>query len=173
MDTIIREWKLDDLTAVRHILITTWLDAYASFVPEADLRFYHEQHYKHAALEKLYHTRGVTGFVAEVRHAVVAFVRTQMNDEDGRFYVSSLYVLPGYQGMGLGTKLMEAAEQCALTHRADEVWLGVMSQNLPALKWYRGMGFQFVEEQPFAMGQTTVPHLIGFKKLTGVSGHRA
>jgi ribosomal protein S18 acetylase RimI-like enzyme len=46
-----------------------------------------------------------------------------------------------------------------------EIWLGVMVQNVDALAWYRKLGFIFEREEPFTMGKTTVPHLIGFKKI--------
>jgi len=165
MKETIREWTPEDLSAVQHVTIRTWLDAYASFIPEADLRAYFEEHYSLTALHVLCRTTGVTGFVAEIDDSVVAYLKTQYNEEEKRFYVSSLYVLPEFQGLGLGTKLMRAAENCALSYHVKEVWLGVMTQNLPALNWYRATGFTFVEEQPFTMGRTTVPHLIGFRKI--------
>jgi hypothetical protein len=40
-----------------------------------------------------------------------------------------------------------------------------MVKNRQALVFYRKVGFQFVREEPFTMGKTTVSHLIGFKKL--------
>ena len=61
---------------------------------------------------------------------------------------------------------MKASEEIALTFGADSVWLGVMTKNIPALEWYRKLGFDFVEEAPFVMGNTTVMHLIGRKKIT-------
>ncbi len=46
-----------------------------------------------------------------------------------------------------------------------EIYIGVMIQNERALNWYRKLGFDFFEEQPFTMGKTSVPHLIGRKIL--------
>jgi ribosomal protein S18 acetylase RimI-like enzyme len=43
-----------------------------------------------------------------------------------------------------------------------KVWLGVMKQNTKAVEWYKKLGFEFVEEEPFTMGATKVLHLIGF-----------
>jgi ribosomal protein S18 acetylase RimI-like enzyme len=90
--------------------------------------------------------------------------QTQINQQEKRFYVSSIYVLPLYQGKGLGMKLIRAAETWAIANHFDDVWLGVMMQNVNALAWYKKIGFQFVEEAPFTMGQTTVNHLIGYKR---------
>lgn len=165
MSVTIRQWTTGDLPAVRQVTWETWLDAYSSFIPESDLRRYFDEHYTLDALTQLFHTPLMNGFVAEVNGSVVGYVKTKFNKEENRFYVSSLYILPGRQGMGLGGKLMAAAEELAKTLGADSVWLGVMTQNAPALDWYKRHGFTFVEEAPFTMGQTTVVHLIGFRKI--------
>ena len=165
MSTVIRQWTIEDLPSVRRVTWDTWLDAYSSFIPESDLRHYFDTHYTLDVLTQLFHTPLMNGFVAEVDGSVVGYVKTKFNKEENRFYVSSLYILPGRQGMGLGGKLMAAAEELAKTLGADTVWLGVMTQNTSALDWYKRHGFTFVEEAPFTMGQTTVVHLIGFRKI--------
>ena len=165
MSVTIRQWTTEDLQAVRQVTWDTWLDAYSSFIPESDLRLYFDTHYTLDALTQLLHTPLVNGFVAEVNGSVVGYVKTKFNKEENRFYVSSLYILPESQGMGLGGKLMVAAEELAKTFGADTTWLGVMTQNTPALDWYKRHGFTFAEEAPFTMGQTTVVHLIGFRKI--------
>lgn len=165
MSTAIRQWTLEDLPSVRQITWDTWLDAYSSFIPESDLRHYFDAHYTLEALTQLFRAPLMNGFVAEVNGSVVGYVKTKFNKEENRFYVSSLYILPERQGMGLGGKLMAAAEELATTLGADTTWLGVMTQNTSALDWYKRHGFTFVEEAPFTMGQTTVVHLIGYRKI--------
>jgi ribosomal protein S18 acetylase RimI-like enzyme len=165
MSVAIRQWTTGDLPAVRQVTWDTWLDAYSSFIPESDLRIYFDAHYNLEALTQLFHTPLMNGFVAEVDGSVVGYVKTKFNKEENRFYVSSLYILPKCQGMGLGGKLMAASEELAKALGADATWLGVMTQNTPALDWYKRHGFTFVEEAPFTMGQTTVVHLIGFRKI--------
>jgi ribosomal protein S18 acetylase RimI-like enzyme len=165
MGRFFREWTLNDLPSVRNVTWLTWLDAYASFVPVEDLRAYYDEHYSPESLEKLFHTPSVKGYVAVVDDQVVGYLKTLFAEREKRFYVSSVYVLPGFQGAGLGGHLMMKAEDQALLCGVHEIWLGVMTQNIPALEWYRRSGFLFVEEQPFTMGRTTVPHLIGYKKI--------
>ena len=88
------------------------------------------------------------------------------NDEMAdKFFISSLYVLPEFQGYGIGKKLLLQAEEIAAKLKHDKVWLGVMKDNIKALEWYRKIGFQFVEEEPFKMGETEVMHLIGYKVI--------
>lgn len=165
MNISIRQWTLDDLPSVRRVTWDTWLDAYSSFIPESDLRAYYDSNYTLDALSRLFRTQSMNGFVAEVDGEVVGCVKTKFNKEENRFYVSSLYILPAFQGQGIGGMLMVAAEEMAAAFSADSVWLGVMTQNTRALDWYKKHGFHFVEEAPFTIGHTTVVHLIGYRKI--------
>ena len=58
-----------------------------------------------------------------------------------------------------------AAEEKALAYNLGELWVGVMVQNEAARRWYEKRGFRFVREEPFRMGGTTVPHLIGYRVI--------
>jgi diamine N-acetyltransferase len=161
----IRPWSIADVPVVREIAWKTWLVTYASFIPEADLRSYLDEHYTVVALTNSLRTENLRTFIAEIDSNAVGFSKTYLNADDGRFYVASLYVLPEHQGKGVGAMLMKASETFALTFGVDEIWLGVMDKNLPTLAWYKKLGFQFVHEAPFTMGTTTVNHLIGFKTI--------
>jgi len=119
MSHLIREWTPEDLPAVQHVLMTTWLDAYSRFIPEEDMRTYFQQHYGLQSLQALFHAPGVSGCVAEVDGMVVGVARLQFNFQERRFYVSSLYILPEYQGRGLGMELMRASEMHAVAYNDD------------------------------------------------------
>jgi ribosomal protein S18 acetylase RimI-like enzyme len=162
---VIRVWEREDLEDVRRITWETWVATYASFIPVSDLRAYFDEHYSIPALQELAGRENVSGFVAVADGVVAGYLKAQAAREEGRFYVSSVYVLPGHQGKRLGTRLMQEAEGLARRAGFDRIWLGVMVQNLGALDWYRKTGFQFVEEAPFTMGKTTVNHLIGYRVL--------
>jgi ribosomal protein S18 acetylase RimI-like enzyme len=169
-DIHIRQWATSDIPCIREITWTTWLDTYGSFIPEEDMRGYYEEQYDAAALEDLMRRPGVEGCVAEVTGEAAGYLKTHDESSEGRFYVSSVYVLPRFQGVGVGSRLMGAAEERARVLGRPALWLGVMVQNLRALAWYRKQGFTFVEELPFTMGTTTVNHLIGFKPVFALPG---
>jgi ribosomal protein S18 acetylase RimI-like enzyme len=129
------------------------------------LRAYYDEHYSTGKLQDFLNGESSGGFIAECDGVPAGYARTSFNKDDGRFYVQSLYILPGYQGHGLGTKLLAASEERALEFRVDAVWLGVMVQNVRTVEWYRKIGFHFVEEAPFTMAKTTVNHLIGYRRI--------
>ncbi len=168
MSHTIRPWTLEDLPAVQNVLWKTWVDSYSSFIPEEDLKTYFKEHYDIAALTELFHYSPVVGFVAEVDGQLAGFMRTTHEWEENRFYVSSLYILPKFQGLGLGHKLMQQAAEEATKHHLDKIWLGVMTQNKSAFKWYQNMGYQVMKIEPFKMGRTAVDHYIGYLPVSSV-----
>lgn len=162
----VQPWQKRDLRAVRDITWTTWQSAYAAFVPVDDLKTYFAAHYSLGALRAVYTDPFVDGFIGTAEGGPAGYIRTRYVREEHRFYVTSLYILPVFQGLGLGGRLLAAAEGRARHYGVDAVWLGVMTRNERALAWYRRRGFRFIRREPFALAATTVEHRIGFRKMS-------
>ena len=165
MEILIRPWQKADFPAVRRILWESWIAAYASFIPPEDLRAYLEATYQITSLSRLYDSALIHGFIGEAGGEAVGFARTQFHKKENRLYLASLYLLPAYQGKGIGGRLLGVAEEKALEYGLPELWVGVMVQNKAAGRWYEHKGFRFSSSEPFQMGRTTVPHRIGCKRI--------
>ncbi len=165
MEVNIHQWTVNDLAAVRHIALTTWLATYSGFIPAQDIRLFFDEWYTIEKLQELCNSPTARGFIAELDSNAVGFAKTSYNPDEKKFSLHSLYVVPGCQGKGIGKRLLDATEAFACSFGAEAIWLGVMTQNLVALNWYQRIGFQFEKEEPFTMGNTTVMHLIGFRKI--------
>jgi diamine N-acetyltransferase len=166
---LLRDWKEDDLDSIRRITWETWNATYSSFIPERDLKAYFNRHYTREELATLWHDQHFRGYLALVDGVPAGYAKANYSVDENKLYVQSMYVLPQYQGMGIGRLLLERAEQRARKYDLDRIWLGVMMQNTAALAWYKRIGFQFVEESPFMIGETTVQHLIGYRVLRTVN----
>jgi len=169
MKISVRRWQKTDLESIRRITWQSWISTYSSFIPESDLKSYLVTHYTEASLLSMFDDPFTQGFIAEVDDHIAGYARLFSNSDENRLYVSSLYLLPEFEGKGIGMRLLESAEGYASEKGLDELWIGVMVKNRQALVFYRKVGFLFVREEPFTMGKTTVSHLIGYKK----SGRRA
>ena len=165
MEILIRPWTREDFPAVRRILWESWIAAYRAFIPEEDLRAYLEATYQIASLSLLYDSSFIHGLIGEADGEAVGFARTQFHKDEKRLYLASLYLLPAYQGKGIGGKLLRAAEERAEAYGLTELWVGVMVRNEAAGRWYDRKGFLFVREEPFRMGRTIVAHRIGYKTI--------
>jgi ribosomal protein S18 acetylase RimI-like enzyme len=165
MGIVIRPWEKNDLASIRRITWESWISAYLNFIPESDFKSYFDIHYTEESLLSMFDDPSMYGFIAEVEGQAAGYARLFFNHDENRLYVSSLYFLPDFQGLGMGNRLLEAAEGYATEKGLEELWIGVMVKNRRALDFYRKVGFQFVREEPFTMGKTTVNHLIGCKNI--------
>jgi diamine N-acetyltransferase len=162
---VYREWELDDADEIQKVLYNTWVASYADFIPMKDIQWYFNNYYSDINFTRLHDDPDTWSFVAEAGGHVVGYARGKINQEQKRFFLESLYVLPEFQRKGIGGELLKMIESKAQEHNYSSVWLGVMVQNIPSLEWYKKLGFQFVEESPFQMGKTTVNHMIGFRDI--------
>lgn len=163
-DISLRNWTEKDFPIVRNILLTTWKDTY-SFIPEKDIVNYFENFYSEDRLIEILNDPFSKGIIAEVNSIPAGWLKLFEDLINKKFFVSSLYILPDFQGFGLGKRLLNEAYSIAKEKHYSKVWLGVMKQNIKALEWYKNLGFIFVEEEPFQMGSTEVMHLIGYKVI--------
>lgn len=158
----LRNWTKEDFQTVRNILLVTWKDAYY-FIPEKDILTHLENYYSEPKLLDLFNDHFVKGILAEKENKPVGWMKLFDDKLNKKFFISSLYVLPEFQGYGIGKKLLLEAETIAAKLNYDKLWLGVMKENIKALEWYKKIGFQFDEEELFKMGDTKVLHFIGYK----------
>ena len=165
MKILIRPWQKGDFPAVRRILWESWIAAYGSFIPEKDLRAYLEATYQMTSLSLLYDSTFIHGFIGEADGEAAGFTRMQFHKNENRLYIASLYLLPAYQGKGIGGRLLQVAEEKAGAYGLTELWVGVMVQNEAAARWYDRKGFSFIREEPFRMGGASVPLRIGYKTI--------
>jgi ribosomal protein S18 acetylase RimI-like enzyme len=163
--TGIRPWRATDLEEIRRVAWLSWEAAYGNFIPEADRRDFHSAYYALDKLKNLYSSHVVEGCVAVVNDQVVGYSKTHWNEEKQEFFVTSLYVLPEYQKLRLGKGMLDFGLEKAELLGLDKVWLGVMVDNRPAIKWYIKQGFIFVDLKPFTIGNTTIDDLIGYKLI--------
>jgi ribosomal protein S18 acetylase RimI-like enzyme len=162
---ILREWNKNDFDTIRNILEKTWFDTYSEIIPLDELKSYLYLTCSDDKLKTLINDPLVNGIIAEMNKIAVGWMRTSIDKSLNKYFINQLYILKEYQGIGIGKKLMKVAEEKAIKNKFDEIWLGVMSENILSVNWYKSLGFIFEKEEPFKMISTSVKHLIGFKKL--------
>ncbi|MBI5731173.1 MAG: GNAT family N-acetyltransferase [Ignavibacteriales bacterium] len=162
---IIRKWNEEDAAGVRKVLQSSWQKSYSFFIPQEDLDFYLDKTYSEQSLQEMCKNPDHICYVAEIENKICGWLKLNDNKSEKRFYLSSIYVLPEFQNMKIGEELFRLACSEAVRREFSEMYIGVMIQNERALRWYQKLGFTFFEEQPFTMGTTSVPHLIGRKIL--------
>ena len=161
----VRSWRRSDLEPLRTIAWETWKQTYGGFIPEEDMRDFHNAYYTPASLQRMYNAINIHGWIALAGREMVGYSMSHWNPDSHVFYITSLYVLPDYQKQGFGKAMLDRGMDLARNLGTDRLNLGVMAENEAALEWYHRQGFVFEERKPFAVGKTTVDDLLGYKLI--------
>ena len=86
---------------------------------------------------RLYDTSSLPGFVAEGDGALLGAL-VYRPDGDG-WEVSALFSL--IQGIGAGTKLLDAVKEAAIARGAKRLWLVTTNDDTQAIRFYQKYGF--------------------------------
>lgn len=153
---IIRDAQPADLPAVRGLLVETWHATYDGIygwqrVAEITNAWH--------SLENLSAQLGRDSgafLVALVGEEIIATSSARL-ERDHAALLTRLYVLPRYQGIGVGRTLLQVTLACF--PQAPVARLEVESQNEPAIAFYERMGF-FLQRQARFDGREDTPNTL-------------
>ncbi|QYA48159.1 GNAT family N-acetyltransferase [Nosocomiicoccus ampullae] len=83
-------------------------------------------------------------FVAEDKGKIVGFINLNETNKPNIYDLTAIYLLPAYQGKGIGTKLIKHSIQEVEVF--EEVFLEVEKSNINAVNFYKKLGFKIVDE---------------------------
>jgi GNAT superfamily N-acetyltransferase len=160
-EAVIRRAAPADAAALAALGAQTFCDTFAHLYPPADLAAY---------LREAYSVEGTRARLADPAQAA------WMLEVDGRpvghalagpcglphpevtpacSELKRIYLLPQFQGAGLGTPLLRTAlDWLEARKTTGALWIGVWSGNLGAQKLYARLGFEKVGEYGFKVGRT-------------------
>jgi len=136
----IREATQKDADSIRRIQHDTWLSAYVNEEFDITPKDIEAKNFLSKESLKKTHTflkKNPNCWVAEVEDKVVGFVWPQI--KEGKHRVGSIYILPDYQGMGIGSEFMEKVFE---VHKGHDIYLNVVAYNKSAVKFYEKFGFK-------------------------------
>ncbi len=142
----------DDRDAIVTVFLACWRQSYAGILPEAAIiamtderasalwsRVLAEPAGAVLVAERDGTVLGVTRFAGAARGAVVD---SDGGDRVGEGVVHSLYVSPDAQGLGVGSRLLDAAFESLRADGARSVALWVFAANAPSIAFYETRGWR-------------------------------
>lgn len=90
-------------------------------------------------------------YAAKLKGTIIGFA--SFADLEDAILIVALGVLPKYQGLGVGKRLMEKVELEALRTKKKRLLVSTSNDNLPALLFYQSLGFQIYEVKPNAIAE--------------------
>lgn len=143
----IRKAEPGDAAAIASIHHAAWQGAYAGIIP-------------HRALTAMINRRGESWWAGAIRRAASVLVvevggkvagyttigRNRSRDLKQQGEIYELYVKPEYQGIGLGTRLFQAARERLDAHGLKGLVVWALEENENATAFYHGLGGRDVAE---------------------------
>lgn len=182
---IIRLATLADAPGMAQVMVDTWFAAHRGQVPDEQWQRRHED-WSYADSE-----RSWCSLLAEIadgsntQDCVYVAVReegevigvavgcpAELDLRPNAAEVSSLYVLPDYQGQGLGRRLVQAvaAHQARLGRQA--LMISVLTTNAPARRFYEALGGQVIgtrETKDYGFPEPQVVY--GWEEIVGLAAN--
>lgn len=138
----IREATSADAAGIATVHIESWQEAYLGLLPAAYLARMSDRRlrrrWRHTLLRAF--REGGEVLVAEVDARVVGFAQLMHGPDHATGELSMLYVLPAYQGRGVGRLLLRRAADRLLARGYRRLLLGVLAGNVRARAFYERQG---------------------------------
>ncbi|MER2008350.1 GNAT family N-acetyltransferase [Psychrobacillus sp. BL-248-WT-3] len=139
---MIRATTLNDIPTIQQIAQVSWNDTYKDIIPENIQKLFLEKAYSPMMIAK--RIEKTIFLIAEYKGEAIGFANFTYVDEDGDAELTAIYVLPEFQKMGYGRKLLEAG----VNHMSigKQLFVYVESKNERARIFYEHYGFECLEE---------------------------
>lgn len=92
----------------------------------------------------------------------------QQPDSPWGVLLDNLHALPAHQGIGVGKRLMQAAQDWARARGESRLYLYVLEGNAPAIAFYERQGWEFSGAEPDHMGGVDITALRYVYRLDAV-----
>jgi len=141
MDLIIRPMEEKDIPDVQYVVKKSWNHTYYDIIPEEVQNNFLNSAYSDEMLKKRLEQ---IVFVAEDKGKIVGFINLNETNKPNIYDLTAIYLLPAYQGKGIGTKLIKHSIQEVEVF--EELSLEVEKSNINAVNFYKKLGFKIVDE---------------------------
>ncbi|MEM8491628.1 MAG: GNAT family N-acetyltransferase [Pseudomonadota bacterium] len=156
--TTIRQAIADDAEALALLADQTFRDAFAAQNDPSDIDLHCATHYSpDRQLDEIRDRRTIT-LVADLDGVLIAYAQLRHGSykecvpAERPWELSKFYVAQQWHGRGVAHEVMREVLALAAQEGADSLWLGVWTENLRAIAFYRKYDFAVVGSQIFQVG---------------------
>jgi ribosomal protein S18 acetylase RimI-like enzyme len=148
MQPTIRRITLADAVALAALSATTFYDTFTGTCTEEDMQEFLQEYFNLDQVKLELSNENDLYFFAEIEGQPVGYLRI-MEDYSNfplmkkwkALELKRIYVDKGFHGKGIAQLLMQFAEDFAIKHQYEVLWLGVWEHNLRAKNFYNKTGF--------------------------------
>jgi diamine N-acetyltransferase len=144
----------------------TFLEAFTGVLPGEDILLHCQTQHSAEKYRSYLSDRFSTLWMAKIAGAPVGYLLLTTPDlplegiTKADLEVKRVYLLHRFQGLGIGRRLMETANEAAISAGCKRLLLGVYAQNQDAVSFYGRIGYQAVGTRKFKVGSNIYDDLI-------------
>ncbi|MGO8836367.1 MAG: N-acetyltransferase family protein [Limisphaerales bacterium] len=134
-----------ELPAISELAGVIWRACYPGIITHAQIDYMLARMYSLDVLRNEIRSQGICYDLLLVDGKPVGFASYGPTPEPGVVKLHKLYLLPGMQGRGLGSRLLQHVEREVRANGARRLILSVNKRNTKAIKTYQRNGFVIAE----------------------------
>ena len=140
-----------------------WHEAYKEIVSPAQIDYMVEKFQSFNPLFEAINKNNYLYYLIKVDNDVAGY--TGLHEEDGKLFLSKLYISKQYRGKKVASKTFEFIENLAKQKKLKSVWLTVKRTNKHAIEVYKHKGFVITRTQVADIGNGFVMNDFVFEKI--------
>ncbi len=139
-----------------------WHDAFKEILTLKQIEYMIEKFQSFNALTEAINKNGYEYYLIKADNNVAGY--TGLHEENGKMFLSKLYILKEYRGKQVASKAFEFIENLAKEKKLKSVWLTVNKNNNHAIEVYEHKGFVVIRKQVADIGNGFVMDDYVFEK---------
>ena len=140
-----------------------WHDAFKEILTLEQIEYMIEKFQSFQALSQAIKDNGYKYYLIKTDNNVAGY--TGLHEENGKMFLSKLYILKEYRGEQISSKTFDFIENLAKVKNLKSVWLTVNRNNKHAIAVYKHKGFILIREQVADIGNGFVMDDFVFEKV--------
>ena len=157
---VISKATLNDSKLLSEISIKSFLPAHGHSAPKEEINKYLSNSFSITAFEKELKKPENIYYLIYCKNKIAGYSKILLNNKCPEIsiknitYMSRLYLLKEFYGLGLGKKLMAFNINLAKENNQKGMWLKVWVENKKAIEFYSKNGFKIVGKSGFKISET-------------------
>lgn len=127
-----------------------WHEAYKEIIAVSQIDYMIEKFQSFNPLFEAINKNNYLYYLIKADNNVAGY--TGLHEEDGKMFLSKLYILKEYRGKSISSKTFEFIENLAKEKNLKSVWLTVNKNNNHAIEVYKHRGFVLIRKQVADIG---------------------
>ena len=147
----IRNATTNDIPLIRELNLQVWPQTYTPILGEEQVAYMLAKFYTPGSLLEQMGPLGHQFIICSYNNEPVAFASFARADDD-TFKLNKIYIIPGYQGRGVGKFIVDHIAGAVRAMGAQWLVLNVNIYNRPAIAFYEKTGFIKFREEDIDIG---------------------